>query len=178
MNPQHALQYAPLNLDLQSVIRAQQNGLRHTVPCIYHRSYAVSFQSPKNMRKLDHNVADGASERHVADGHLWEGGRMFREAAFQRQAHCSQLSTGLIWQHKAVFKKTPVQNYSYDRQTRSVKYTMTAYALNPVYLRWSPEVFAFPVSFKILTVHASYTVGDRKRKQMNSPFNNKISRTK
>lgn len=78
--------------------------------------------------------------------------------------------------HKAVFKKAPIQNYSHDTQTRSVKYTMTAYALNPIFLRCSPKV---PVFFKILTVHASYTAGDKKkRKQMNPPFNNKIYKTR
>lgn len=65
--------------------------------------------------------------------------------------------------HKAVFKKAPIQNYCHDTQTRSVKYMMTAYALNPTYLRWSPKVFTFPAPFKILTAHASYTVGDKKK---------------
>ena len=66
------------------------------------------------MRKLDHNTANGATEWYVADGHLREESRMFREAAFQRQPHSSQPSARNSHPqavHKAVFKKALIQNY-------------------------------------------------------------------
>lgn len=66
------------------------------------------------MRKLDHNVANGATERYVTDSHLREESRTFREAAFQRQPHSSQLSacnSHLQATHKAVFQNAPIQNY-------------------------------------------------------------------
>lgn len=66
------------------------------------------------MRKLDHNVANGATERYVADGHLQEESRTFREAAFHRQPHSSQLlacNSHFPAVHKAVFKKALIQNY-------------------------------------------------------------------
>jgi len=66
------------------------------------------------MRKLDHNVANGATEWYIADGYLEEESRMLRQAACQRQPHSSQHSacnSHLQAVHKATFKEAPIQNY-------------------------------------------------------------------
>lgn len=53
----------------------------------------------------------------------------------------------------------------------------TVYALTSIYLRETTKVFTFPVSFKVIAVCASYTVGgEKKRKRANPPFNNKINK--
>lgn len=52
------------------------------------------------MRKLDHNVANGATERYVADGHLQEESRTFigshTPASFWLVTHISQQCTRLF----------------------------------------------------------------------------------
>lgn len=39
----------------------------------------------------------------------------------------------------------------------------TVYALTSIYLRETTKVFTFPVSFKVIAVCASYTVGGEKK---------------
>lgn len=45
----------------------------------------------------------------------------------------------------------------------------TAYALTYIYLRLTTKVFTFPVSFKVIIVSTSYTVGEEKKKEAGKP---------
>lgn len=167
VNQQCALQYAPLNLKLQSLGHSKT---------VWDTQYLASITevtlSASNLRKtwgswtttwlmepVTGTLRTATCEKEVG----WLGkqhskGRHTAASILQLTSDSTRLFLRKTV-HKGVFKKAAIQNNSHDRQTRSVKH-MIAYALNPGYLRGSPEVFTFPVSFVILTVRASYTVWD------------------